>query len=231
MIAEGARILVLEDEDVTRALLVAHLQREGFLVSQAWDGATMRAVLDEREVDVVLLDVELPGENGFELVKLVRGAGVIFLTRRAGLEDRVLGLELGGDDYMVKPPEIRELIARIRALLRRRSAPSISGVIRFGEWSLHPERRSLSSTTGAHSLLSPAEVALLTTLAAARGDVVTREKLLEVLSTLDVGGGSLDVLIHRLRRKLGEGGAVAPQILLTVYGKGYRIGVTPNSTT
>jgi two-component system torCAD operon response regulator TorR len=225
-------VLVVEDEPVTRSLLVAYLEREGYRVSPVGDGEAMRAVLEEDPVDLVLLDVELPGEDGFALVSSIRAAssaGIIFVTRRADVVDRVVGLELGGDDYIVKPPDMRELVARAKAVLRRNRAAPVAEparrLQRFAGWALDRERRSLVSPRGEVIAVTLGEIAILTALLAARGGIVPRGDLVEALRGAGADGNprSIDVLVHRLRRKLGEGGAIVPRILLTVHNVGYRI--------
>ncbi len=227
MLDGPAHVVVVEDEELTRSLLVTFLEREGFRVSQAADRTGLRESLDAGPVDVVLLDIELPGPDGFSLVGELRArsnAGVIFLTRRGTTDDRVRGLELGGDDYVVKPPDLRELAARIRAVLRRRgNAGDPSERRRFAGFTLHPERRCMTDAAGHEVALSPAEVTILARLLSSRGEVVSRDELAGALARAGVQMRSLDVLLHRLRRKLGEGGNVAPKVLLSVYGSGYRI--------
>ncbi len=230
-VREQHHVLVVEDEPVTRELLVAYLVRAGFRVSVAEDGEQMHGRLRESPIDLVLLDIELPGESGLELVASIRAgssAGIIFVTGRADVTDRVVGLELGADDYIVKPPNMRELAARVRAVLRRRGAALREArpePLRFGEWSLDRERRSLIAPGGEVIGLTGGELAILGALLAAGGRVMPRGELIEVLQGTGASGHgrSLDVLVHRLRRKLGEGGAIVPRILVTAHGVGYRI--------
>lgn len=246
---ERRRVLVVEDEPVTGALLVACLEEAGFHALLAEDGAAARAALSDGPIDLVLLDVELPGEDGFRLAPVLRArsdVGIIFVTRRAAVIDRVVGLEIGGDDYIVKPPDPRELVARVRAVLRRRDeaaraahegaasgpmphAPAHASPAsrRFGGWSLDHERRCLLSPRGEEVPLTGGEIAILAALLDAEGRAVARDALAEALQGAGAGGHprTLDMLVHRIRRKLGEGGAVIPRLLLTVHGVGYRIGV------
>ncbi|WP_428264932.1 response regulator [Haliangium sp.] len=225
-------VLVVEDEPVTRALLVAYLERAGYRVSPAVDGDAMRAVLRDDPAELILLDIGLPGEDGFELASSTRaasGPGIIFVTRRADIIDRVVGLELGGDDYIVKPPDMRELLARVKAVLRRRGAPPpprpAPAVQRFAGFSFDRERRSLVSPRGEVIALTTGEMTILIALLEAGGRVVPRGEIIKALQTAGANGStrSLHVLVHRLRAKLGEGGAIAPRILLTVRHVGYRI--------
>lgn len=224
-------VLVVEDEPVTRRLLVEYLECAGYRVSSAGGGDAMRAVLRDDPVDLVLLDVELPGEDGFDLASSVRaasGVGIIFVTRRADVIDRVVGLEVGGDDYIVKPPDMRELVARVKAVLRRR-VPSLAdparALQRFAGWSLDRERRSLLSPRGEVLALTLGEMTILTALLEAHGRIVPRGELVKALQGAGADGNprSVDVLVHRLRRKLGEGGSTVPRVVLTVHNVGYRI--------
>lgn len=218
---------------MTRSLLAAYLERAGHRVSAVEDGAQLDAVLP---ADLVIMDLELPGEHGFVLTRKLRASStipIIIVTRRAAAGDRVLGLELGADDYVVKPPEMDELLARVKNLLwrTRSSTPTPTTtdgeMRRFGEWALDRTRQSLVSRDEQAVPLTLAELQVLSALLDARGTIVPRSALIEAL-----GGGSedrsrsLDVIMNRLRRKLGEGGPVVPRIILTVHGVGYRLGVS-----
>jgi two-component system torCAD operon response regulator TorR len=234
----GAHVVVVEDEPVTRALFVAYLEAAGFRVSAVEDGASLRRLVAAEDVDLVLLDVELPGEHGFQVGAALRATtsvGLIFVTRRADVVDRVVGLEIGADDYVTKPPEMRELLARVRAVLRRRAdaraasapPPRFDAVTRVGSFALDRQRRCLVRLTGEEVAITQGELSILDALVEAEGRVVPREALAAALAGSAAGSSqrSLDVVIHRLRRKLGEGGVVEPRILLTVHGVGYRLKV------
>jgi two-component system torCAD operon response regulator TorR len=220
--SKAPHLVVVEDEPVTRTLLAAYLEREGFRISQAADGPAMRRALP---ADLVLLDVDLPGEDGFHLARELRArsdVGIIFLTRMADAVDRITGLELGADDYVVKPPDMRELMARVKNLLRRTSVLA-EDLPRFQAWALDRGRQRLLSPSGESVPLTLGELHIISALVDAGGRIVPRNELVAA-----VGGGgkrSLDVLINRLRRKLGEGGNVVPTLILTVHGVGYQLGV------
>jgi len=233
-----AHIVIVEDEPISRTLLAGYLERAGFRVSTAEDGRSMRRLLAASDVDLVLLDVQLPGESGFALGAALRASsnvGLIFVTRRGELADRVAGLELGADDYVTKPSEMRELEARVRAVLRRRAARQEpappprepGGVERFGSWALDRDRRCLVSPAAEEIALSAGEIAILGEIVRAKGRVVARQTLVGALAgaPAESTSRSLDVLVHRLRRKLGEVGSAPTSILLTVHGVGYRLGV------
>ncbi len=227
-----AHIVVVEDEPVTRALLQAYLEGAGFRVSTAADATALRGCLTAGAVDLVLLDVELPGEHGFEIAATLRATssvGLIFVTRRGDVVDRVAGLDLGADDYVTKPPDMRELVARVRAVLRRREQPPspLDAFTCFGQWRLDRARCCLAGPGANETPLTQGELAVLGALLEAQGRVVHRERLVEALAvtTHTSNARSVDVLVHRLRKKLGEGGVVEPRILLTVHGVGYRVGV------
>lgn len=231
MLQPAASVVVVEDEPVTSALLRGCLTAAGLAVT-CFEGAQgLKSFAGIAEVDLVLLDIELADGDGFGLAEWVRArseAGIIYLSRRADPRDRVRGLDLGGDDYIVKPPDIDELVSRVRAVLRRRRATPIGTRLdgwSFAGWRFDARRFELRSPEGAVAPLTQGEAGVLRVLVMARGDVVAREALNEALA---VDGApnprSLDVLIHRLRKKLGEGGNVVPRVLLTVHGVGYRIG-------
>ena len=223
----AAHIVVVEDEPVTRALLKAYLEGAGFRVSSAEDATTLRVLLRNEDVDLVLLDIELPGEHGLQIGATLRATsnvGLIFVTRRGDVADRVRGLELGADDYIAKPPDMRELVARVRAVLRRRENGARDGT-QLGTFRFDRGRCCLVGAAGEETALTLGESAVLVRLLEAQGKVVPRAVLVEALSAAVHGSNarSVDVLVHRLRRKLGEGGSVEPHILLTVHGVGYRV--------
>lgn len=224
----SGHVAIVEDEPVTRALLEAHLSRAGYRVSCAEDSSSLRVLLAKGDVDLVLLDVELPGESGFQIGAALRATspvGLIFVTKHADVVDRVVGLELGADDYLTKPVDMRELVARVRAVLRRRHPP-IS--VRLGELLLDRGRCCLVGASGEETALTVGELTVLAALLDAHGQVVSRQSLADALArAVDASNvRSVDVLVHRLRKKLGEGGNVEPRVLLTVHGVGYRLVAT-----
>jgi two-component system torCAD operon response regulator TorR len=225
-----AHIVVVEDEPVTRTLFTKYLQNDGFRVSQAEGTSSLNDLLRAGDVDLVLLDVELSGEHGFQIGAVLRATsnvGLIFVTKRGDAVDRIVGLELGADDYVTKPPDMRELVARVRAVLRRRTLAPTRTVTPFGKWSFDRARHCLVGANAEETALTQGEIAVLVQLLEAEGRVVSRAALASALADAVEGSNarSVDVLVHRLRKKLGEGGSIEPSILLTVHGVGYRVGV------
>jgi DNA-binding response OmpR family regulator len=205
-------ILIVEDEQVTREVLAALLRSEGYRVSCAASGVEMDRILEQDSPDVVLLDICLPGRDGFELGKSLRrrsNAGIIFVTARQESENRIEGLEIGGDDYVTKPFDERELLARVRALLRR--LPLSTGdasrkIYRFEGWTLDDQRRLLIDPTDHPVELTTAEYDLLLALVRSAGHALKRTQLLENVSNREWNptDRTVDVLVSRLRRKLGR---------------------------
>lgn len=234
-----ASVIVVEDEPVTLALIEGWLRAAGHVVFGLDRAAKLLRFDGIAEVDLVLLDIELPDGDGYSLARWVRErseAGIIFLSRRSEPRDRVRGLDLGADDFIVKPPDLDELLARVRAVLRRRppllpdrpARPTPKrGRLTFDGWVFDSEAYAIVSESGAAMALTLGEACVLEHLLAARGRVVPRDTLRASLSRCEASGSprSLDVVIHRLRKKLGEGGSVFPRILLTVHGVGYKLGV------
>ncbi|ONH84272.1 DNA-binding response regulator [Roseomonas mucosa] len=234
MSGEGRHILVVEDDEELRKLLLTHLRRSGFRASGARDGIEMRRLLGSAAVDLVLLDIMLPGRSGFDLCRDLRAEGrlpVIILTALAEASDRVVGLELGADDYVVKPADPRELVARIRAVLRRvdgSEGGSGSGgreVARFSGWSLDTRRRELLRPDGVAVEVTSGEFDLLLAFVERPQRILTRDQLLDIARNRPYGGldRSMDVQISRLRAKLEsrphEDGE--PGLIKTVRGVGY----------
>ena len=231
-------VLVVEDDGEVRHLLARLLRENGFAVSGARDGREMREVLANAAppVDLVLLDVMLPGASGMDLLREIRAASrlpVVMLTARGEETDRVLGLEFGADDYVTKPFGRRELVARLRAVLRRAAgggiesvaaseAPGPGRLLRFAGWTLDTGRRELVSPAGAAVDLSGAEYDLLMAFLAHPQRVLGRDQLLEVGRRRfgDAFDRSVDVQVSRLRRKI-EPGESAPPLIKTVRGAGY----------
>ena len=224
-------ILLVEDDPALRTLTTRALQENGYLVRPASAGPEMWLALDQGPVDLVLLDVMLPGTSGIDLCRQLRQQSevpIIFVSAKGSETDRVVGLELGADDYIAKPFGTRELIARIRAVLRRGSmerAPGgrEKGVLSFDDWTVTLPRRELMSPTGAIVDLTGAEFDLLVALLDHAGRVIARERLIELSRTRlgDSSDRSIDVLISRLRRKLSSAGHEVP--IITVRGVGYML--------
>jgi len=229
-----ARILVIEDDPGMRTLILRALQGDGFRVRGAQDGPEMWAALEMSLAELIILDVMLPGVNGFELCRAlrqderreVRQIPIIMVSARGEELDRVRGLELGADDYVAKPFGQKELLARVRAVLRRSSVmpdPIQRGrqeMRHFAGWSLDLRRRELTDPGGAIIELSGAEHDLLVSFLENPQRVIGRDRLLELSRSRlgDVTDRSVDVLVSRLRRKLGE---QSDTLIRTVRGIGY----------
>jgi two-component system torCAD operon response regulator TorR len=226
-------LVVVEDDPVTRSMIARYFTDEGFEVEEAATGAACRRALKRRAANLVFIDIQLPDGDGFDLAREIRAesaVGIIFVTQKDSEIDKVLGLELAGDDYVTKPVKLRELLARARALLRRRALDSNSTqnqtVVTFGAWRLDKTRRELTTLEGALVRLTRAEFDLLAALVEANRRPLSRDYLREVVSNreAEVGERTVDALIARLRRKLKPppGG---PSLIVTVTGIGYKLGV------
>jgi len=221
-------ILLVEDDPSLRTLTVRLLQENGFLVRSATSAPEMWAALEAGPPDLIVLDVMLPGTNGIDLCRQIRrdsDVPIIFISARGSEEDRVLGLELGADDYLAKPFSRRELVARIRAVLRRGPMADANEKrrheVEFDGWHVSFTRRELRSPSGAIVDLTGAEFDLLGTFVAQPQRVIGRERLIELSRTRlsDSSDRSIDVLVSRLRRKLSAAGGKPP--IVTVRGVGY----------
>jgi len=222
---DGAHVLVVDDDARLRGLLVRYLSENGYRVTGADSAADARAKLNFMEPDLLVLDVMMPGESGLTLTESLRrerDVPVMLLTARGAPEDRIAGFEAGADDYLAKPFDPRELLLRIRALLRRIAPPppaAPSGPVRLGELEFDPERNELRNAGGPVRLTS-GETALLAALAQHPNETLSRETLAETLGMDDQGERAIDVQVTRLRRKI-EPDPREPRFLLTLRGKGY----------
>ncbi len=221
-----ATILVVDDEPKIARLLRDYLERAGFGVSIAHDGreALMRA--RTQRPDLVILDLGLPALDGLDVTRQLRRDGdlpILMLTARDDEADRVAGLELGADDYVTKPFSPREVVARVRAILRRRGGPSGEEVIRVGALEVDPGRMRVSMD-GRAVEVTATEFALLTALARQPGRVYTRAQLLDAIhgTAFESYERAIDAHVKNLRRKL-EAEPHRPRLLLTVHGVGYRL--------
>ena len=225
-------ILAVDDDPAMRELIAGYLSSRGFRVSTAAGGADMARVIDEHVVDLIVLDLKLAGEDGLQLVRGLRprsNVPIIIITgHRRDEIDRIVGLELGADDYLTKPFNLRELLARVRAVLRRAQvdhAPAPADgkgtKYRFAGWELNLRLRRLTSPTGDPVSLSSGEFSLLTAFVRAPQQVLSREQLLAATRVHDdVYDRSVDVQILRLRRKL-EADPSTPGLIRTERGAGY----------
>jgi DNA-binding response OmpR family regulator len=219
----GMRVLVVEDHDVLATAIAAGLRREGMAVDLAVDGGDALGRIDGTRYDVVVLDRDLPGVHGDEVCRRITagdsGSRVLMLTAAGTVRDKVDGLGLGADDYLAKPFDFAELVARIRALARR-SVPAVPPVLDHGDLTLDPGRH-VAFRAGRRLDLSPKEFALLECLLAAAGRVVSAEELLDRVwdEAADPFTTTVKTTMRRLRGKLGE-----PPVIETVREAGYRIG-------
>jgi two-component system, OmpR family, response regulator len=224
-------IVLVEDDPPLRTLTTRALQENGYTVIPAGSAPEMWLALERGPVDLIMLDIMLPGTNGIDLCRAIRqksNVPIIFISAKASETDRVVGLELGADDYVAKPFGTRELIARVRAVLRRgqserQSTERSRGLLRFDGWTVNLPRRELLSPSGAVVELTGAEFDLLVALCDHSGRVIARERLIELSRTRlgDSSDRSIDVLVSRLRRKLSGAGTAAP--IVTVRGVGYML--------
>jgi two-component system, OmpR family, response regulator len=223
--------LIVEDDRAVRGLLAAFLSERGFLVSVAADSREMDEILATQRIHLLLLDIMLPREDGLSICRRVRAQSsipIIMLTARDSEVDRVIGLEMGADDYLVKPVGTYELLARIRALFRRSQFPWLdlsatrARVVRFAGWTLDLPMRLLRAADGTRVPLTGSEYKLLVAFCERANRVLTREQLLELIRDRTAAGAdrSIDVQISRLRRKI-EPDASAPSLIQTVRSGGY----------
>ncbi|MFC0288689.1 response regulator [Kaistia hirudinis] len=224
-------ILVVDDHREIRELLAKYLAKNGMRVSTASGGPEMRQVMRSASIDLVVLDIMMPGEDGLSLCRQLRQASeipVVLLTAVSEETDRIVGLELGADDYVTKPFSPRELLARIRAILRRSAAvprPAAEGEnarYRFERWTLDTARRTLIDEDGNEALLGTAEFRLLLAFVTRPGMVLTRDQLLDITAgrAAQVFDRSIDNLVSRLRRRI-ERDPQHPTLIKTIWGDGY----------
>jgi two-component system, OmpR family, response regulator len=224
-----SHILLVDDDREIRELLSRFLEKHGFRVTSARDGREARRAWPAGRFQLVVLDLMLPGESGLDLARWFRSLGdvpIVMLTAMGEETDRIIGLELGADDYVPKPFNPRELLARIRAVLRRtndrrQTTESLAGY-RFAGWQLDPARRRLLDPEGAEVALTGGEYDLLAAMVERANQVLTRDMLMELLRGRQAGpyDRAIDVAVSRLRRKLEREGR-DPQLIKTVRGGGY----------
>ncbi len=227
-------ILVVDDDRDIRELIVDYLLKSGYRATGAANGKEMRAVLDKQAVDLVVLDIMMPGDDGLTLCRQLRSGQhkdlpILMLTARHDDMDRILGLEMGADDYVVKPFVARELLARIKAIMRRfRTLPpnlqvtEAGRIIAFGDWQLDTSARHLLDATGTIVALSGAEYRLLRVFVDHPQRVLTRDQLLNLTQGRDAElfERSIDLLVSRVRQRLNED-ARTPLYIKTVRSEGY----------
>ena len=220
-------VLLVEDDPIFSEIVAAHLRNEGLEVVCARDVAGGLRLFSVLPVDLVLADVNLPDGLGRDMVrrmKMRRDCATIYVTQCGTSEDRLLGLSQG-DDYIVKPVDLHELTARVRAVLRRYQRAGVDRVIEISDWTLDIVRRELADAGGAVLRLTRAEFDLLAALAQAKAEPLSRDYLVEVIGSVDAPTNlrTVDVLVSRIRRKLVAAGPGAPRIL-TVHAQGYVLG-------
>lgn len=224
-------LLLVDDEASIRDPLGKYLERQGFRVTEAGDAAIARSALLSYDIDLVLLDIMMPGEDGLSFCRYIAandGPPVILLTAKSEETDRIIGLEIGADDYVVKPFSPRELVARIKVVLRRVSsgAPKIDRLgesFSFAGWTLNTAEQSLHDPEGVLVPLSSGEHRMLEALVTRAGQVLTRDQLLDLTRGREGGpfDRAIDNQVSRLRRKI-ETDPKDPQHIKTIWGGGYR---------
>ena len=224
-------VLIVDDERDILDPLASYLAKNGFRASKARDAAAAREILAAHSIDIALVDIMMPGEDGLALTGFIRATSkvpVILLTAKAEETDRIVGLELGADDYVTKPFSPRELVARIKAVLRRTSDDRVKApdaeAYAFGDWVLRTGERELVDKAGRQVPLSTGEYNLLLALVTHPRRVLTRDQLLDLTQHRDLGAfeRSIDNHISRLRKKL-ESDPGEPKLIKTVWGGGYTL--------
>ena len=230
----GQRLMLVDDEPDLCAMVVEYLGRHGYIVETAANGGELDKHLNDGVPDLVILDINLPGESGFDIARRIRARSdvpIVMLTAADDVIDRVVGLELGADDYITKPFDLRELRARIQAVLRRNARPAVpattpvalsSTTIRFGDFLLDLDSRRLLRDDGQEQELTAMEFDLLAAFAKNPNRVLSRERLLVLAHNRDTDpfDRSIDVRITRIRRKV-ERDPARPQVIKTMRGAGY----------
>ncbi|MFR0688888.1 response regulator [Enterobacterales bacterium AE_CKDN230030158-1A_HGKHYDSX7] len=240
-----SRVLIVDDDPVVRELLQAYLGEEGFEVLGASTAEQAEATLADAEqaeqpIDLVMLDIRLPGKDGLTLTRELRvrsEVGIILITGRNDDIDRIVGLECGADDYVIKPLNPRELVSRAKNLIRRvrharQPAAAVPGSRqhhkRFAHWTLDPDRRRLIDRDGSETPLTHGEFQLLGVFLRNTGHTLSRDQLMDQIRNREwlPNDRSIDVLVGRLRRKLRDDPA-EPELIITIHGAGYLFTATP----
>jgi two-component system OmpR family response regulator len=232
---DHGHVLIVDDDPQIRLLVARFLQRHGYQVTGAPDGRVMLEILAHSPIDLVILDLMLPGRSGIDLCADIRASSqvpIVMLTARSEESDRIIGLEVGADDYVTKPFSPRELLARVRAVLRRARATAsrsrTTEIVSFDGWVMDMRRRELTSPSGTLIDLSTGEFDLLAAFVEHANRVLSREALLQFAKTRtsdDPFDRTIDVQISRLRRKL-EAESNGGQLIKTIRGAGYMFAPT-----
>ena len=225
-----AHIVVVDDDEVVRSTVSEYLRRNGLSVSEADGGAALREIMGQRPIDLAVLDINMPGDDGLTLAREIRAsgdAGIIMLTAKSDDIDRIVGLEVGADDYVTKPFNPRELLARVKAVLRRASrggeSPATMGrEVQMGKCRLNLDTRKLYEADGSEVPLTAMEFDLLKCFAEHPRRVLTRDQLLDLAHSkeMEAFDRSIDTRITRIRKKV-EKDPAKPECLKTVRGAGY----------
>ena len=234
-------ILVVDDDAQIRSLLSEYFEKNGYRVTAVGDGRGMRAALKGAQPDIVILDLMLPGEDGLVLCRDLRARSnvpILMLTARGEDTDRIVGLEMGADDYVPKPFHPRELLARVKSILRRARAlpdnlqPERAKAFRFAGWTLDIATRSLTSPDGVLVDLSGTEFRLLRVFVDHPNRTLTRDNLIDLMLDRDAGpfDRAIDVQVSRLRRRLRDNGK-EPTLIKTVRGQGYVLAAAIEAVT
>jgi two-component system OmpR family response regulator len=224
-------ILLVDDEASLREPLADYLIKQGYKVQQASDASVARSLLNAYDFDIILLDIMMPGEDGLSLCRFVTDKTdipVIFISAKTEETERIIGLELGADDYITKPFSPRELVARIKVVLRRaekggaRQVGTSGGAYQFSGWTLQCDKRSLIDAEGVNISLSTGEYQMLLALVSRAGKILNRDQLLDITQGREAHAfdRAVDNQISRLRRKI-ESDPKNPEIIKTVWGGGY----------
>ncbi|MCG8691534.1 MAG: response regulator [Minwuiales bacterium] len=231
---EKTHIVVVDDEPEIREMIREYLELRGFVVSEAEGGEALRRIVDEHSVDLVLLDITMPGEDGLSLARYLRettSVGIMMLTAAGEVVDRVIGLEIGADDYLAKPVDLRELLARVKAVLRRLgiqeqlvvdATAQAMNEVQFGTCRLNLDAHKLFDSEGMEVPLTSMEFDLLKAFAEHPNRVLSRHQLLDMAHNRgwEPFDRSIDIRIARIRRKV-EADASKPQVIKTIRGAGY----------
>ena len=230
--SEAAHIVVVDDDEDVRSTVAEYLMRNGYAVTECDGGDALRCAMSARPIDLAVLDINMPGTDGLTLAREIRAsgdAGIIMLTAKSDDIDRIVGLEIGADDYVTKPFNPRELLARIKAVLRRArasaggEAPATMGrEVQMGICRLNLDSRKLYRADGSEQPLTAMEFDLLATFATHPGRVLSRDQLLDLAHNKEIEpfDRSIDIRITRIRRKI-EADPAKPQAIKTVRGAGY----------
>jgi DNA-binding response OmpR family regulator len=222
------RLLIVEDDAAFGMIMAAYLDAAGYQTVRITRGREAFGCLDRGRLDTILLDLNLPDEDGLAIMRSLRARSdvpIVIVSARKGAGDRIAALEMGADDYLIKPFEPRELVARVSNILRRcRGLEQKKTVFRFAGWELDVDRHVLRARSGRTASLTPAEFDLLLALARNRGMVMSRAQLIDAIVHAEPPESerAIDVLMSRLRKKI-ENDPDNPAILLTVRGHGYRL--------